>query len=359
VRSEPHAFDAARAILREAIATRATPAAVVEVGTVREVLWREAFGRLSFVESAAEATEHTIFDLASLTKVMATTALAMRAVEDGQLALDEALSRRVSVWHGDDRASVTVADLLEHCSGLTSYMPFFNEPSMRGRAEYERAICSLPLEHPPRTQAVYSDLGFMLLGFMLERAAGATLDVQFDAISALVTPHRLRFLPPSDWRPRLAPTEVCPVRGRLLVGEVHDGNAWALGGVAGHAGLFGTAAAVGTFARLVLDTIARDTALARTTTLARFRQPSTVPGSSRALGWDTMRPTSSCGRLMSPQAMGHTGFTGTSLWIDPARDLYVVLLSNRVHAGGGQEAFRAIRPLVHDAVVEGLDGANE
>ena len=141
-------------------------------------------------------------------------------------------------------------------------------------------------------------------------------------------------------------------RGRLLTGEVHDENCWALGGAAGHAGLFGTAAAVGAFARAVLRTIGGEPILAQPETMRAFITRGAVPGSSRALGWDTMLPTSSCGTLMSPTAIGHTGFTGTSLWIDWERDLYVVLLTNRVHPTRENNAIRRVRPAVHDAVVE-------
>jgi CubicO group peptidase (beta-lactamase class C family) len=153
----------------------------------------------------------------------------------------------------------------------------------------------------------------------------------------------------------MAPTEYDAGRGRLLRGEVHDENARALGGVAGHAGLFGNAASVGAFARLVLRTYATETTLARPDTLRRFVTRSTVPGSSRALGWDTMLPTSSCGSLLSPRAIGHTGFTGTSLWIDPGRDLYIVLLTNRVHPNRENlEGLRRLRPAVHDAIVRAV-----
>jgi len=344
-------FDDARAILRQAVADRATPAAVVEVGDPAQVIWREAFGALTYEADAPAATPETIFDLASLTKVLSTTSLAMAAVETGRLGLDDPVARWIPEWRGADRDAVTVADLLEHASGLTAYLPFFNDPHMRGRAEYQRAIATLPLEYAPRSQSIYSDLGFILLGFILEDAGGAPLARQFERVATLVAPDPLAFNPPDAWRARTAPTEIDRWRGRLVVGEVHDENGHALGGAAGHAGLFGTAAAVGRFARLVLATTARDTALARRATLERFRRPSAVPGSSRALGWDTMRPTSSCGALMPPDAIGHTGFTGTSLWIAPSRDLYVVLLANRVHPARRNEQFREVRPRVHDAIL--------
>ncbi len=344
-------FDEARAILRQAVADRAAPAALIEVGGAGGAVWREAFGALTYDADAPPATAETIFDLASLTKVLSTTTLAMAAVEQGRLSVDDPVARWIAEWDGADRVAVTVGDLLEHASGLTAYLPFFNDPHMRGRAEYQRAIATLPLEYEPRSQSVYSDLGFILLGFVLEDAGRAPLTGQFARVRDLVAPEPLAFHPPADWRPRTAPTEIDPWRGSLVAGEVHDENGHALGGAAGHAGLFGTAAAVGRFARLVLETTRRDTALARRSTLDRFRRPSSVPGSSRALGWDTMRPTSSCGRLMPPDAIGHTGFTGTSLWIAPSIDLYVVLLANRVHPSRRNEQFREVRPKVHEAIV--------
>ena len=158
------------------------------------------------------------------------------------------------------------------------------------------------------------------------------------------------------WRRETAPTERDAWRGRLLLGEVHDENAWALGGAAGHAGLFGTAAAVGACARHVLQVLSgRTGAFARGTLETFIARREEVPGSSRALGWDTMLPTSSCGTRMSPRAFGHTGFTGTSLWIDPDRAVYVALLTNRVHPTRANDAIRSVRPAVHDAIVEALD----
>jgi CubicO group peptidase (beta-lactamase class C family) len=165
----------------------------------------------------------------------------------------------------------------------------------------------------------------------------------------------IQFAPPSLWRARIAPTEQDPWRGRLLVGEVHDENAAALGGIAGHAGLFGTAAAVGSYARHLLQVLDGRAGVIRRATLEEFvTKRADIPGSSRALGWDTMLPTSSCGTLMSARAFGHTGFTGTSLWIDPEKDVYVALLTNRVHPTRANEAIKHVRPAVHDAVVEEL-----
>ncbi len=182
----------------------------------------------------------------------------------------------------------------------------------------------------------------------------ASLSAQFQRVATFVTDKPLTFNPPRAWRPRVAPTEIDPWRGRLLTGEVHDENTWALGGAAGHSGLFGTAAAVGAFARAVLRTMAGEAIVASADTMRLFARRAGIPQSSRALAWDTMLPTSSCGSRLSPTAIGHTGFTGTSLWIDWERDFYVVLLSNRVHPTRENLKIRQFRPRFHDAVVAAL-----
>jgi CubicO group peptidase (beta-lactamase class C family) len=345
-------FAAARAILMDAIAARAFPAASAEVGRPDGAIWHAALGGLTYDPSAAPATPETIFDLASLTKVIATTTLAMRAADAGRLSLDDRVADRLEPWRGRDREMVTIRDLLAHCAGLTAYLPFYRD--LAGRQEFEPAICSLPLEYEPRTQAVYSDLGFMLLAFILADVWGMSFEASYAQMTAGLSPALPTFLPLRALRDRIAPTTVDAWRGRLLVGEVHDENAWALGGAAGHSGLFGTASDVGRFARLVLRTLRGEAVLARPDTVRMFARRTDVPGSSRALGWDTMLPTSSCGRLMAPTAIGHTGFTGTTLWIDHERGVYVVLLTNRVHPDTSNEAIRHIRPLFHDAVIQAL-----
>jgi CubicO group peptidase (beta-lactamase class C family) len=222
----------------------------------------------------------------------------------------------------------------------------------------------MAIEYTPRTQSIYSDLGFILLAFLIEDRGEATLPRQFaailDRLAAVSAPDGeldlLAFAVPLDHQPRTAPTVPLPDdvrRGRTLIGEVHDNYAAALGGVAGHAGLFGTAGAVGTFARAVLKGARGDSSMPLPLTPAlvtRATRRSTVPGSSRALGWDTMLPSSSCGTEMSPAAFGHVGFTGTSLWIDPILDRYFVLLTNRVCGGGTSEEMQAVRRAFHNAV---------
>lgn len=345
------ALDDAGEVVRDAIERRIFPGAVAEVGAASGVLWRQAFGRLTVdVDSAAVSVE-TPYDLASLTKVLATTPLIMQLIAGAPLALDEPISASFGEWRGADREAVAVRDLLEHASGLAARLV---DAPPAGRREFEHDICTMPLEYKPRSQSIYSDLGFILLGFLVEDRGGAPLATQFDSMM-----NRLRLdlsfgLAP-ELRKLAAPTlplDEDPRRGRMLVGEVHDPYAAALGGAAGHAGLFGTASAVGAIASLFLRAArgADGPVPFSPAAVATFTRRSIVPGSSRALGWDTMLPTSSCGTYMSPAAFGHVGFTGTSLWIDPERDRYYVLLSNRACGGGSLDAMRAVRRAFHDVL---------
>jgi serine-type D-Ala-D-Ala carboxypeptidase len=356
----------ARQVLAGAIATRVFPAAVAEVGDARRVLWREAFGRLSFEADAPIANDATVFDLASLTKPIATTTLVLDLIARGRLALDEPVGAAFAEWRGADREHVTVGDLLEHASGLTARLL---EQAPEQRREFEHDICVMPLEYAPRTRSIYSDLGFLLLGFLIADRSGSDLEVHFDRVvrslldadrlTARLEPgalpdHLLGYRVPGSLRHNTAPTDAMEEdlrRGRRLVGEPHDNYAAALG-AAGHAGLFGTVTSVGSFARSTLRAARGGDAPAPLSpalvTLALRR--SSVPGSSRALGWDTMLPTSSCGTAMSATAFGHVGFTGTSLWIDPERERYFVLLTNRACGGGTADEMREIRRAFHDAL---------
>ena len=338
----PDAFAAARDLLIDARSAHAFPAAVIDVGRADGALWRQAFGQLTYDPHASPTALETWFDLASLTKVIATVPATMQLVQSARLSLDDPLSRWIRGWSNGGRRVVTVRHLLDHSSGLPAHAALWEAAG--GRAGFERAITGMPLAYEPGSQSIYSDLGFMLLGFVLEDVAGAPLDRQF------AIPGEITYRPDAALLPRIAPTEVQERRG-LVHGEVHDENAAALGGVAAHAGLFGTAASVAGYARLVLRTLREPTALGTPDLMRRFSSKTGVPGSSRALGWDTMLPTSSCGTRMSPRAFGHTGFTGTSLWIDPERDLYVVLLTNRVHPRRDNEQLRLLRPHLHDAIV--------
>jgi CubicO group peptidase (beta-lactamase class C family) len=348
----------ARALVEDAIGHRIFPAAVVDVGDSGGSLWTEAFGTLTFAAPARPTPRDAVFDLASLTKPIATTTVILGQIRAGRLSVDSRIATLLSEWRGPDREAVTIRDLLEHASGLAARL--VDRPP-EGRREFEHDICTMPLECAPRTRAIYSDLGFILLGFIAADLGGASLDALFshavDGLLGEVSLDRssLGFLPDHRSADRIAPTwpmDEDVRRGRLLVGDVHDDYAALLGGVAGHAGLFGTAAGVGAFARFVLSAArGHDSAHAPLPASAVHASValSATPGSSRALGWDTMLVTSSCGSSMSPAAFGHTGFTGTSLWIDPARDRYFVLLTNRVCGGGNLDQMRDVRRAFHDA----------
>jgi CubicO group peptidase (beta-lactamase class C family) len=348
-------FDAGRRVLEHAIRSRVFPAAAVDVGDSGGPLWQDALGTLAFEAGDSDsqpASIHTPFDLASLTKPVATATVVMRLVATGAVNLEDPVAHHFEEWRGIERSEATVADLLEHAAGLPARLL---DQAPASRREFEHDICTMPLEYAARTRSIYSDLGFILLGLLAADRGGGPLADQFGAIVNAIAPE-LTFSLPLDLRRMAAPTTALDEdvrRGRTLIGEVHDNYAAALGGAAGHAGLFGTAPDVGAYARVVLRAARGDTSGPSPFTeslVRRFTRRSLVPGSSRALGWDTMLPTSSCGTKMTPSAFGHVGFTGTSLWIDPDRDRYFVLLTNRAHGGGALEQMRDVRRAFHDAL---------
>ena len=330
-------------IVIKGIGERVFPGAVIEAGRTHGPLVRFMAGRHTYDPESRAVDGDTIYDLASLTKVIGTAALMAGEIATGRMRLNDRVRHWIESWTGEERQAVTLRDLLEHASGLPGHRRYFE--SRKGRASFEVAICEEPLEYAPRTQSIYSDPGFMLLGFAMENAAGKTLDSQFEAWRdrEIGPDTELMFRPPQRLWPRIAPTENTE-HGAARRGEVHDENPRALGGVAAPAGLFGTAAAVGACARWWMTS----------PSLEVFATKTTVPGSSRALGWDTMLPTSSCGTQMSSTAIGHTGFTGTSLWIDPANDLYVVILTNRVHPTREGDGIQDTRRALHNAIVTAL-----
>ncbi len=334
---------ALQGVLDAAVARRAFPGAVAAAGRADGPDVYVTAGRLTYAPDSPLVVRDTIYDLASLTKVVGTTTLAMVLVDEGTLRLTTPVSHWIPEFHGGTRDQVTVAHLLTHSAGFDWWAPLYKQIS--GAPAYLLRIATLPLVHAPGTVSVYSDLGIILLGTVLERAGGAPLDVQIRTrVTGPLGMTETGYRPDAARRPRIAPTEQDPWRGRLLQGEVHDENAHALGGVAAHAGLFGTAPDLVRFARMMLGCGVLDgTRLVESATVDLFTRRSDVPGSSRALGWDTSSGVSSSGDLMSARAYGHTGFTGTSLWIDPVSQVYVLLLTNRVHPDRSNDEIRAVR----------------
>ena len=352
-------FSRAFAIIREAIEQRAFPAAALAVTHRGSLIALQGFGRFTYEGDAPPVQPDTIFDLASVTKVVATTAVAMLLHERGQLPLDIPLGHflpdfvaRAPRHQQATREAVTLLMLLAHSSGLPTYEKLFEVAGSRD--ELVRAALTTRLVAAPGARAEYSDVGFILLGEVLTRQAGVALDLF--ARQEIFTPFGMahtRFNPPAEWKPRIPPTEDDRTfRKRIIQGEVNDENASVMGGVAGHAGVFGPAIDIARFAEYMLRGGA--TILKPETVQLFTRRAESPAGSSRALGWDTPSPPASSGTHFSAGSFGHLGFTGASLWIDPARQLSVTLLTNRTWPNRMSQAIRQVRPLVHDAIVEAL-----
>ncbi len=346
-------------ILNAAVTNGTTPGGVVAVGHSGGWVALRPFGRMTYAEDAAPVATDTLYDLASVTKVVATTTAAMMLYERGALQLDRPVVDYLPEFRrGPDAAlkeRIRVRDLLTHSSGLPGYVRFYQE--VETRAALLERIHALPLDYPTGTRSVYSDLGIILLGEILERVSGQPLDRFLQ--ESLFGPLGLRntlFRPPKQLWARVAPTEEDrDFRHRLIRGEVHDENAWVMGGVAPHAGLFSTAGDLAVFCQLLLNGgIYGHRRFLKRGTIEMFTTPQKIPDSNRALGWDTPTEPSSSGQYLSARAFGHTGFTGTSVWIDPAKELFVVLLTNRVHPTRENNRIRDLRPRLHDAVIEAL-----
>jgi CubicO group peptidase (beta-lactamase class C family) len=269
------------------------------------------------------------------------------------------VARYIPEWNAgltpDWRKTVTVRNLLTHSSGLPAHKDYFL--TLHSKREFIPAICKEPLEYEPGTKTVYSDLGFILLGEILERATGKSVDqLAHEQIFVPLDMTSSAFNPPKSLLSRVAPTENdTAFRKQLVQDAVHDENAFAMGGVAGHAGLFTTAGDLAVFCQMLLNggIYGHHRLLARAT-ITQFTAPQTVAGNARTLGWMTPTPNSTSGRYFSPRSFGHLGFTGTSIWIDPDRQLFVILLTNRVYPTRDNDKIAAVRPAVHDAVMESL-----
>jgi len=353
---------AAYRILDHAVKEKAFPGGVLAVGWKGRLVVH-AFGRLTYHRDADEVTPDTMYDVASLTKpVVTTTEVAMLAEED-RIQLDAPIARYLPEFvaaAGSDpnsgwRARVTVRQLLLHTSGLPGHRPYYQQA--RDRREVLRAIFAEPLVAEPGSKVEYSDLGFILLGEIVTRLTGEPLDrLAHDTIFEPLAMSDSTFNPAAKLREEIAPTEDGnEFRKGLMQGEVNDGNAWAMGGVAGHAGLFSTAPDIAAFAQMMLNGgIYAHERMLRRAAVTEFTTPVVIGGTPRALGWDVPTADSSSGKYFSSSAYGHLGFTGTSLWIDPVRDVFVVLLTNRVHPSAANDKIRKVRPEAHDAVMEAL-----
>jgi CubicO group peptidase (beta-lactamase class C family) len=359
-RAEPQlrpAYD----VLEKAIADKAFPGATLAVGYKGKVSLH-AVGKLSYDAKSPQVNVRTMYDVASLTKVIVTTTLVEKLVEGdfkSPLLLDVPIERYLPEWASGPqpewRHRVTVRHLMTHTSGLPPFKEYWR--TSKGKADTLRMIFAEPLESEPGTKMVYSDLGIILMAEIISRLTGRTLDdLAKEYIFTPLAMNDSMYKPPKKLWPQIAPTEFDAIfRHRLIQGEVHDENAFAIGGVSGHAGLFSTAPDLAAFCQMLLNggVYAHQRILKRAT-IAQFTVPQQLSGGTRTLGWVVPTEGGSSGHYYSPHSFGHTGFTGTSIWIDPDRQLFVVLLTNRVNPTRENHKIAEVRPALHDAVMQAL-----
>lgn len=347
-------FRGAFGILEKAIAARAFPACSLAVTFRGELVAHKAFGRFTYDPASPEVNTASIFDLASLTKVLATTAMAMILYERGLLDLEAPVTAIVPEFAGDDvrRREIPLRMLLAHSSGLPAYEKLFLRA--KAREDLLQAAFSTPLAAAPGSRVEYSDIGFIILGVALERLADEPLDAfcQREIFGPLGMTHTT-FNPAPALKDSIPPTaDDQNFRHRIIQGEVQDENASVLGGVAGHAGPFSTSEDLAVFAHAMLS---GGHPILRSSTVELFSRRESAPaGTSRALGWDTPSAPSQSGKYFSSRSFGHLGYTGTSLWIDPERQLSIALLTNRTWPDCQNQAIKQVRPAFHDAVIEAL-----
>jgi CubicO group peptidase (beta-lactamase class C family) len=364
----------------EAVEKNVIPGATIVVRRGVDVVFEGAFGFRSIEPERSPAKIDTVYDLSSLTKALATTVALMILARDGKFRLDDRVTRVFPTFGVHGKSTITFRHLLAHCSGLAAWRPFYQriaEIEKGGRVNFMAStgakefayeeIHREKLEAPPATKTIYSDLGFIALGETIEKLGSVSLNrfcrekifrplglraTDFIDIS-LVRSRRLE--PVADM---FAPTEVCPSRKRLLVGEVDDENAFAMGGVAGHAGLFAPVREVDRIARELIACYAGHSDFVPKKIIREFwTRDTTVNGSTWALGWDTPSiERSSAGNLLPRSTVGHLGFTGTSIWIEPESETAISILTNRVHPRRDNQAIREFRPKIHDLIMEAIDG---
>jgi serine-type D-Ala-D-Ala carboxypeptidase len=362
----------------DAVEQRVIPGATVVVRRGNDIAFEGAFGFRAIEPSQVPAKLDAVYDLSSLTKAIATTVAVMILARDGKFRLDDRVTRFFPNFGVHGKTAISFRQLLAHCSGLAAWRPFYQriaEIEKAGRVNFmasygakEFAYEEIHRERPeatPGTKTVYSDLGFIILGETIEKVSSLALNrfcrekifrplglraTDYIDIS-LVRSRRLE--PVADM---FAPTEVCPLRKRLLLGEVDDENAFAMGGVAGHAGLFAPVREVDRIGReLIASYAGRSDFVPRKIIREFWTRDTAVPGSTWALGWDTPSPEhSSSGHRFSPAAVGHLGFTGTSIWIEPDEEIAISLLTNRVHPRRDNQKIREFRPLIHDLIMDAL-----
>jgi len=339
--------DSLRVILGRASADSAFPGAYAVVGTHAGILAEDSVGHLDW-GPAAVPDEHSLWDLASLTKVVGMTTAIMQLYEQGKVSLDAPLQRYIPEWQGPHKELVTIRHLITHTSRLPAFKAY--DQQTHDPDSLAKLMFTTPLDTLPGVRMVYSDIGAYMLGRLVERLSGETLDQYvLNHVFRPLAMDETMYRPPASLKPRIAPTEIDPIRGGKVWGVVHDERAYYLGGVSAHAGIFSSAHDLARFARMYLNTgILEGVRIIKPETIALF---TTRQVQDRALGWQKPDGSNSAGHLMSERAFGHTGFTGTSIWIDPTRDVFVILLSNRVNPTRANTKIGRVRVALADAVM--------
>lgn len=348
--------------VKQGIESGAFPGLALVVAKGTNILYHYHSGFAQLLPEPREITPDTLFDLASLTKPVATTTAIMLLVQAGKLSLSDKARDYLAGFDGNGKEKITLRHLLNHSSGLPAWKPYYKEiaPSSEGKSFITNKVLQEELIYLPGQKAIYSDPGFILLGMIIEKIAQQGLDTFCrQNIFQPLGLSRMFFINLHQKLPALAQvaaTEACPWRGRVIAGEVHDENAYVMGGVAGHAGLFSTAQDLCLFAQAMLSCYqGRDNLINPEIARIFFQRQTDIPGSTWALGWDTPSlQGSSAGRYFTPRSIGHLGFTGTSLWIDLEQEIIVVLLTNRIHPHRANEQIKIYRPLLHNLIMKEL-----
>jgi len=353
---DPVYLDSLNQYIIQSIADSAFPGCAIAVGYQGKLIMQKAFGHQTYNPGSKEVKSNSIFDLASLTKVVATTTSFMILYERGKVSLNEQVQNLIPDFSGKNKDLVTIRHLLTHTSGLPAWKRLYLETS--GKDNFFHEICITDLEYVPGTKTIYSDLGMILTQRIIETIAQQPLDQFFyENIAYPLEMRRTFFNPDRTLLPEIIPTEISPWHKKLVHGYVHDENSYAMGGIAGHAGLFSTAEDLAIFCQMYLNGGAyKHSRILQPETISLFTSRQNIEeGSTRALGWDTRSDLgSSSGKYMSNRAFGHTGFTGTSIWLDPVNHIFVVFLTNRVHPTRENQKIYHARTNVHDYIMKAI-----
>jgi CubicO group peptidase (beta-lactamase class C family) len=342
--------------LNQAIGDSAFPGCAVSVGFRGKLIFEQSFGNFTYDTNSAKVEVNSIFDLASVTKVVATTTISMILYDQGRLELDWKVSDIVLAFHGKGKEDITIRHLLTHTSGLPGWIRFYLD--LNGKERIIQEICNTDLVNEPGTVYVYSDLGMIIMQKIIESITNKTLDqLVRDYVTIPLGMKRTFYNPDSSLRNEIVPTEVSEWHQKLVHGFVHDENTYVMGGVSGHAGMFSTVQDLFVFCQMYLNKgFYENKRILKSETIELFTsRQNMIEGSTRALGWDTRSDKNSmAGDYMSMQAFGHSGFTGTTIWIDPENQVFVVLLSNRVYPTRENKKIFRVRPIVHNYVMRAI-----